>query len=72
MKLYIVAALASTTILSACVTTPPTSTQIASCRDMEGGMGLGTPHDHAEMKGQGRNPMNLSHERCVQILKHAQ
>ena len=36
---------------------------------MEDNMGLATPHDHNEMKGQGRNPMNLSHDRCLQILK---
>jgi len=58
--------------LAACVTTPPTSAQIESCRAMEGQMGLQTLHDHNEMKGQGRNPMNLSHERCQQILHDAQ
>ena len=29
-------------------------------------------HDHGEMKGQGRNPMNLSHDRCLRILRSAQ
>lgn len=38
------------------------------CLEMEKDMGLGTPHDHAAMKGTGRNAMNLSHDRCVQIL----
>lgn len=45
-----------------------TSAERASCAEMEKDMGLGTPHDHAEMKGMGRNAMNLSHDRCVQIL----
>jgi len=45
-----------------------TSQERAACAEMEKNMGLGTTHDHAEMKGQGRNAMNLSHDRCVQIL----
>ena len=72
MKTRILAAVASTMFLTACVTTPPTSAQIESCRAMEGQMGLQTPHDHNEMKGRGRNPMNLSHDRCVQILRNSQ
>jgi hypothetical protein len=71
MKPYTPAALMFATLLSACATTPPASVQIASCREMEGDMGLATPHDHAEMKGQGHNPMNLSHDRCLQILKQS-
>ncbi len=35
---------------------------------MEKGMSLRTTNDHAEMKGMGRNPVNLSHDRCTQIL----
>lgn len=35
-------------------------------------MGLQTPHDHREMKGQGRNPMNLSHDQCLRILRNAE
>jgi len=45
-----------------------TSEERAACVEMEKDMGLGRTHDHAEMKGQGRNPMNLSHDRCVAIL----
>jgi hypothetical protein len=56
-------------LLGACATIPPTSAQIASCKAMEDNMRLATPHDHGEMKGQGRNSMNLSHERCLQNLK---
>lgn len=67
----LLAAIASATVLSACVMTPPTSAQIESCRAMESQMGLQTPHDHNEMKQQGRNPMNLSHDRCQQILRNA-
>jgi len=72
MKTFTLAALSIATLLSACATTPPTESQIASCRAMEGDMGLAARHDHAEMKGQGPNPMNLSHDRCRQILKSSQ
>jgi hypothetical protein len=73
MKIHALsAALATASLLSACATTPPTETQIASCRQMEGNMGLAARHDHGEMKGQGLNPMNLSHDRCRQILKPSQ
>jgi len=69
MKIHTVAALAFAALLGACATTPPTDAQIASCRQMEGDMGLANRHDHGETKGQGPNPMNLSHDRCQQILK---
>lgn len=53
----------------ACVTTPATlEAQRTSCEKMEADMGLNTTHDHAAMKGTGLNPMNLSHEQCLQIL----
>jgi len=64
-KMRLIAVLTPALLLGACVTTRPTSA-------MEGNMGLQTPHDHGEMKGQGRNPMNLSHDRCLQILRSAQ
>jgi len=35
---------------------------------MERDMGVANRHDHREMKGQGRSAMNLSHDRCRQIL----
>ena len=70
MKTYAIAgAFAAATLLSACATTAPTESQIASCRQMESDMGVADRHDHSEMKGQGRNPMNLSHDRCRQILR---
>lgn len=71
MKTYIFAAAAPALLLGGCVTTSPTSAQIESCRTMESQMGLQTRHDHGEMKQQGLNPMNLSHERCQQILRQA-
>ena len=58
-------------LLTGCATTggrTATDAQRAACVDMEKDMGLGTTHDHAEMKGMGRNAMNLSHDRCMQIL----
>jgi len=68
----IIAAAVPIMVLGACATTPPTSAQIESCRAMEANMGLQTPHDHNEMKQRGMNPMNLSHDRCRQILSNAQ
>ena len=57
------------TLLGGCATTRiATSKERAACVEMEKDMGLGTTHDHAEMKSMGRNAMNLSHDRCVQIL----
>lgn len=67
-RMRIIAAIAPALLLGACVTTRPTTAQVESCRAMENNMGLQTPHDHNEMKGQGRNPMNLSHDRCLQLL----
>lgn len=64
MKIRISAAILPALLLGACVTTRPTTAQIESCKAMENNMGLQTPHDHGEMKGQGRNPMNLSHDQC--------
>jgi len=73
MKTYIFAALTPTILLlGACATTPrPTSAEIDSCKAMEAEMGVQQTHDHNEIKQQGRNPMNLSHERCQQILRNA-
>lgn len=70
-RMRIIAAIAPALLLGACVTTRPTTAQVESCRAMENNMGLQTPHDHNEMKGQGRNPMNLSHDQCLQILRNA-
>jgi len=58
-------------LLTGCATTGgpmATSAERASCVEMEKDVGLGTTHDHAEMKGMGRHAMNLSHDRCVQII----
>lgn len=63
-----IAAAGSMLLLGACATTQATPAQYASCQEMERDMGVADRHDHREMKGQGRNPMNLSHSRCRQIL----
>jgi hypothetical protein len=56
-------------VLASCATTPQaTADERAACEDMERRMGLHTTHDHQQMKGTGANPMNLTHERCRQIL----
>lgn len=63
--------LVTAVLLAGCATTDgrmATSAERASCVEMEKDMGLGSPHDHGEMKGRGLNAMNLSHERCVRIL----
>jgi hypothetical protein len=69
MRIFHVALASGALLVGACATVPPTSEELASCRQMEGEMGLGTRHDHDEMKGRGLNPMNLSHQRCMEILK---
>lgn len=68
MKLVIAAATLSMISLGGCVTTRATQEQRASCERMEQAMGVNTTHDHGEMKGRGINPMNISHQRCQQIL----
>ncbi len=56
--------------LAACVTTPADRTQeLAYCERMERQMGTEHIHDHAEAKGMGMNPMNVSHARCRQMLR---
>lgn len=55
--------------LSACATTrTATVEERAYCERMAEAMGIGTTHDHAAMKGMPANGMNLTHERCQQIL----
>lgn len=60
-------------LLPACATSHITYTEaeLESCRKMEQTMGVQTTHDHDAMRGAGMNPMNLSHERCQQILAKA-
>lgn len=58
-------------ILAACATTNGasyTAEERASCVEMEKDMGTATVHDHNAMKGMGMNPMNITHERCQEIL----
>lgn len=55
--------------LAACVTTPAhPAKELAYCEQMERHMGTDHRHDHAEAKGMGVNPMNVSHARCRQML----
>lgn len=62
-------ALAAVAVLSACATTQTaTSEERAYCQSMASQMGTGTTHDHSAMKGMPANSMNLTHERCQQIL----
>lgn len=58
-------------VLAGCATTGrmATSEQRAACVEMEKDMGLASLHDHGSIKGMGGNSMNLSHARCMQILK---
>lgn len=72
MRLVMAAATLSLIFLGGCVTTRATLEERASCERMEQAMGVNTTHDHGEMKGRGMNPMNISHERCQQILAQPQ
>ena len=69
MRLHFLAPLALLP-LAACMTTPEaTAEERAACERMERSMGVHTTHDHQQMKGTGANPMNLTHERCQQVLR---
>ena len=71
MPRLILIPVAAVTLLGGCATTSgsmATSKERAACAEMENDMGLRTTHDHGEMKGMGRNPMNITHDRCMQIL----
>ncbi len=72
MRNTVFAVIASTFVLAGCATTKATAEEIASCKRMEEAMGTDTTHDHGEMKGRGMNPMNLSHQRCQQILSQSE
>jgi hypothetical protein len=55
--------------LAACVTAADASpTELAYCERMEREMGTDHTHDHAEARGVGVNPMNVTHARCRQML----
>jgi len=55
--------------LAACATIQdPTPQELAYCENMERQMGVEHRHDHAEAKGVGVNPMNVSHNRCRAML----
>jgi hypothetical protein len=55
--------------LAACATIPADpAKELAYCEQMERQMGIDHRHDHAEAKGMGLNPMNVTHDRCRQML----
>jgi uncharacterized protein YceK len=61
----------TTVLLAGCVTSETrtaSSKELAYCTKMENQMGIGNVHDHGETKGAGRSGMNISHDRCLQIL----
>ena len=69
MKLTSIAATLALIPLAACVTTrQPTSEERAYCERMETQMGTHQAHDHNAMKGQGIDPMNVTHARCREML----
>jgi hypothetical protein len=62
-------AIAAALALAACVTTAkPGSSAYSYCERMERQMGTDHTHDHAAAKGMGINPMNVTHDRCRQML----
>jgi len=57
-------------LLAGCATTQEASVEErAYCRNMAERMGLETTHDHGAMRGNPPNSMNVSHERCQQIMR---
>jgi len=67
--LKIAVTIVATLPLAACVTAADANpTELAYCERMERQMGTDHSHDHAEAKGMGMNPMNVTHARCRQML----
>jgi hypothetical protein len=67
--LRIALSIAGAVPLAACVTTADASpTELAYCEQMEREMGTDHTHDHAQAKGAGLDPMNVTHARCRQML----
>lgn len=74
MRILVILLPLSVAFLGACATPNDpeyAARERAECQRMEEGMGLGSPHDHHALHGMGQNSMNLSHERCVRVLKKA-
>ena len=70
-KLLTVLVVPGLVLMSGCATTKLTHTlaeKRASCEAMESEMGVNPVHDHGEAKGGPRNPMDLTHDECRQIL----
>ena len=58
--------------LAACATTAETqASQLAYCQQMQRQMGTEQTHDHTEAKGMGSSAMNVSHERCRDLLSNS-
>lgn len=69
MKTLILSAALPIVFLAGCATTrEATSAELSSCEKMEQTMGTNAAHDHNSLKGMGMNSMNISHERCQQML----
>ena len=69
MRKMTIAALLPFAALVACATTQTaTAEERAYCARMAEEMGTRTTHDHGEMKGAPPNPLNVSHQRCQQIM----
>jgi len=55
--------------LTGCATTStPSAAELSYCQKMEREMGTAHAHNHAEEKGMGLNPMNVTHARCRSML----
>lgn len=55
--------------LAGCATTSSSrDAELSYCQKMEQEMGTAHVHDHAEEKGMGLNPMNVTHARCRSML----
>lgn len=57
-------------MLAGCATTQEaTAEERAYCQQMAERMGLETTHDHGAMRGNPPSSMNISHERCQQVMR---
>ena len=70
MNRLTLSALAATALLASCATTQTvTAEERAYCEQMAERMGIATTHDHARMKGNPPNRMNVAHERCREVMR---
>lgn len=68
MKILLFAALPMLLFAGCATTREASAAERNSCEKMEQIMGTNSTHDHNSLKGMGMNSMNLSHERCQQII----